>query len=314
MPRFRCDETESKEGYLAEYMSWYDRSQMKSYMCAVFLVFCAATLAAQSADIPPSVLSDDIPASALAGTSLAGPPVPQVHSSDLGFSYSLPSDWEVIAEHPTQPWEQMQGARYAHNAKELLDACVFEVLTAGHPKPASVITVSAMPFDCVKSRISEITDKDLPGIVTGASRAMQKSIKLENPFHGAYTLGTHHMWIERATGAPIAHPEEKGTVETVCTILKRGIACWTTFAGDDAALKTFEQGAVTLEGEAATALIPADVVQHKLLPGAGDEQSGNPDNTKALYLCIGLLAILVVIALLLLMRWRKRRSANETAA
>jgi hypothetical protein len=285
---------------------------MKSVICAALFVLCAVTLAAQSPDIPASVLSNDIPPSVLEGTLLAGPPVPQVHSSDLGFSYSLPSDWEVISEHPTQPWEQMQGARYAHNAKELLDACVFDVLTAGHRKPASIITVSAIPFDCVGSRMSEITDKDLPGIVAGASRAMQKSINLENPFHGVYSLGTHHLWIERATGAPIAHPEEKGTVETVCSLLKRGIACWTTFAGDDAALKTFEQGAVTLEGEAATALIPDDVVQHKLLPGTGDQQSGILDNTKVLYICIGLFAVLAVIAAVLFMRWRKRRSTNAT--
>ncbi len=284
-------------------------------MCAALFVLCAATLVAQSPDIPASVLSDNplaIPPSALDGTILAGPPVLQVHRSDLGFSYSLPSDWEVIAEHPTQPWEQMQGARYAHNAKEMLDACLFDVLTAGHPHPASVITVSAIPFDCVKSRISEITDKDLPVIAAHASQGMQKTIKLENPFHGVYTLGTHSLGIERATGAPIAHPEQKGTVETVCTLLNKGIACWTTFAGDDAALKTFENGAVTLEGEAATALVPADVVQHKLQPGTGDQQPGNPDNTKALFLLIGILAVLAVIAAVLLMRWRKRRSTSAT--
>jgi hypothetical protein len=71
---------------------------MKSFMCAALYVLCAVMLAAQSTDIPPS---------ALYGTSLAGPPVPQVHTSDLGFSYSLPSDWEVVEEHPILPWEKM---------------------------------------------------------------------------------------------------------------------------------------------------------------------------------------------------------------
>ncbi|MGD0682228.1 MAG: hypothetical protein ABR990_09260 [Terracidiphilus sp.] len=278
---------------------------MKTLICAALLVFCAVTFAAQSPDMPPSVLSGnslDIPPSALDGTLLAGPPVAKVHTSDLGFTYSLPSDWTVLSEHPTLPWEQQAAAKYAGSNKEKLDACTVDVLTAGHPHPASIISISAMPFNCIGQYL---TGDYLPSLGAGVSRGLQRSLTVANPAHNTYTLGTHNLWIERATVAPIEHPDQKGTLETVCGILSKAAVCWVAFAADDAALKTFEQGAVTLEGEAATALVPADAMTRKPLPPAGNQILGIRYNTNTLFICIGLFAALFLIAFTLFKRWRQ---------
>jgi hypothetical protein len=52
-------------------------------------------------------------------------------------------------------------------------------------------------------------------------------------------------------------------METVCSVLKKGVVCWMTMAADDAVLQTFENGAVTLDDDAATALVPADALLKK---------------------------------------------------
>ena len=80
-------------------------------------------------------------------------------------------------------------------------------------------------------------------------RASRRVFDISGQVRGAYSLGAHSLWIERSTGALIGHPEVKYTVETVCSILKKGAVCWMTMAADDAALQTFENGAVTLDGE-----------------------------------------------------------------
>jgi len=94
-------------------------------------------------------------------------------------------------------------------------------------------------------------------------RALAKSIQIDNPVTNTYTLGTHSMWIQRATGSLAGHPEIKRTMETVCSVLKKGVVCWMALAVDDATLQTFENGVVTLDGEDATTLVPADALQKK---------------------------------------------------
>jgi hypothetical protein len=64
------------------------------------------------------------------------------------------------------------------------------------------------------------------------------------------------VWIERARGSAKANPELHFSVETACTLLKKGAVCWMTTAADDAAMQTFEHGSVTLDQEAPTALVP----------------------------------------------------------
>ena len=43
----------------------------------------------------------------------------------------------------------------------------------------------------------------------------------------------------------------------------KGVVCWLAVTVDVAALQTFERGAVTLDGEDATALVPVDVLKKK---------------------------------------------------
>jgi len=55
----------------------------------------------------------------------------------------------------------------------------------------------------------------------------------------------------------------KYTVETVCSVLKKGAVCWMTMAANQDALQTFENGAVKLDGEAPATLVPASAFAKK---------------------------------------------------
>ena len=214
---------------------------MKTRIFAALLILCAATLAAQVPATP------------------AGTPAAQAHTSDLGFSYSIPSDWEVVDVNPSLPAVRQKVENEAASEDERKGAaCAQVALTARHGAPVSVIVVVALPFACFGQ---EMTDKDLPDFGSGASEGLKKSFNLANPHRGAYSLGTHSIWIERARGTIIVHADTTYTVETVCSILKKGAVCWMTMAADDAALQTFEHGAVALDDDAATALVPANAFQ-----------------------------------------------------
>jgi hypothetical protein len=139
-------------------------------------------------------------------------------------------------------------------------ACIQVALTARHGTPASVVVVVALPFDCFGQ---QMTEKDLPGFASGASEGLKKTFDISNPVHGAYVMGSHNLWIERATGNLKGHPEVQYTVETVCSILKKGAVCWMDMSADDAALEVFEHGSVTLDGEAPAALVPATAFDKK---------------------------------------------------
>ncbi len=192
---------------------------------------------------------------------LAQAPAAQVQTSDIGFSYSIPADWEVIDTKPTLPAVRQKVENEAASEDERKGAaCAQVALTARHGAPASVVVVVALPYACFGQ---QMTDKDLPDFGSGASKGLKKSFDISGQVRGAYSLGAHSLWIERSTGALIGHLEVKYTVETVCSILKKGAVCWMTIAADDAALQTFEHGAVTLDGEAAPALVPAEAFARK---------------------------------------------------
>jgi hypothetical protein len=220
---------------------------MKTRMFAALLILCAAPLAAQAPTTPDAA-------------SVAAPPVAQAHNSDLGFSYSLPSDWVVVDTKPMLPAALQQAVRNYGSEAEKFAACVQLPLTAHHGNPPSAIVVVGLSFDCMGHTF---TAADLPGIASGVSEGMKKSVEIASPVNSTYTLGTHSMWIQRASGSLIGHPEIKRTMETVCSILKKGVVCLVTMAADDAALQTFESGAVTLDDDAATALVPANALQKK---------------------------------------------------
>ncbi len=224
---------------------------MKNLLFAALLVLCVVPLAAQAPATPDAALAPIPPP----------PPVDaQSHTSDLGFSYNIPPDWDVVDTKPMLPSVLQQAARDYGNEAAKMAACVQLPLTAHHGNPPSAIAVVGLSFDCMGH---SFTAQDLPGIANGVSEGLKKNIQILSPVNNTYTLGTHSMWIERASGSLIGHPEIKRTMETVCSVLKKGVVCWMTMAADDDALATFENGMVTLDGEDATVLVPAGSLQQK---------------------------------------------------
>jgi hypothetical protein len=206
---------------------------MNQPLLVLLMVFCSASLLVQAA---------------------APNPTPESHASDLGFSYSIPTDWEVVDTHPMLPAVKQQQSQTATSEDEKKGIeCVQIALTARHGTPVSVVVVMELPFACFGQ---DMTEKDLPGFAQGASEGLKKSFEISDPVYGAYTLGTHNMWIERAKGVVIGHPDAVYTLEIACSLLKKGAVCWMAMAADNSALKTFENGTVTLDGEAPVALVP----------------------------------------------------------
>ncbi len=185
----------------------------------------------------------------------------ETHSSPLGFSYSLPNDWDVVNTQPTLPEVKKQQSQIASSDEEKKGIqCVQIALTARHGTPASVVVVVALPFACFGQ---QMTEKDLPGFAKGASQGIKRSFVVADPVYGAYTLGTHSFWIERATGTVIGHAQPKYTVEIACSLLEKGAVCWMTMAADSTGLETFEHGAVTLDDDTPVALVPASAFDKK---------------------------------------------------
>jgi len=223
---------------------------MKTRLIAALLILCAATLAAQAPATPAAAPIPPPPP----------PPAAQANTNDLGFSYSLPSDWTVVDTKPMLPVAVQQAARDYGNEAAKMAACLQLPLTARHGDPPSAIAVVGLSFDCMGHTF---TAADLPGIASGVTDGLKKNIEIVNPANNTYTLGTHSMWIERASGSLIGHPEIKRTMETVCSVLKKGVVCWMTMAADNDSLQVFENGTVTLDDDAATALVPVDALQKK---------------------------------------------------
>lgn len=186
---------------------------------------------------------------------------PQTHTSDLGFTYSPPSDWKVVDPEPTLPRVKEQAKQDAASEGEKRGvACAQVGLTARHGDPASVLVIVELPFACFGQTMSA---KDLPGFAQGASDGVKQSFDLSDSVFGAYSLGSHGMWIERARGTPKGHSEAPYTLEIACALLKKGAVCWMAMAANEDALKMFEGGAVALEGDSPTALVPVNAFEKK---------------------------------------------------
>lgn len=214
-----------------------DLPAMKAFLGASLILISAAVSAAQT------------PAAAT-----------QTQASDLGFRYALPSDWEIVNSNPTLGDVKKQAQQNASTDDEKKGvACVQLALTARHGDPASVIVIVALPFACFGQ---SMTPNDLPGFAQGAAEGIKQTFDLTDPSNHDYKLGTHPMWLERAKGVPKGHPEAPPyTVEIACTLLKKGAVCWMAMAADQAALKVFEGGSVSLESDAPTALVPSSAFQ-----------------------------------------------------
>jgi hypothetical protein len=181
------------------------------------------------------------------------------YASDLGFSYDLPSGWDVIETQASLAQARQQASQNTatEQGKKALD-CLQMGRTARHE--ASVILDFALPFDCFGE---QLTEKDMPSFADQASQGIKLSFDIGDPAYGAYALGSHNLWIERVKGALKGQTATSFTIEIACTVLKKAAVCWMTMAGDDAALKTFEHGAVSLDGEAPVTLVPATAFDKK---------------------------------------------------
>jgi hypothetical protein len=249
-------------------MIMVDWRQMKARQFTTLLFLCSAALLTQpsvatppTAQTPHPTPTTSAPISAPAAQLPAAAPGMQIHTSDYGFSYSIPLDWEIIDTKPMMPvvQEQLTQKETSESGKKGA-ACIQIVMLARHGSPKSVIEAVVLPFDCYGK---SLTDTDLPSFAGGVAKGLKKSFDISDPVYGAYTLGAHSFWIARATGTYIDHPEVKRTIETVCTLLKKGAVCWMALAADLDALQTFEQGAVTLEGKAEPTLVPPGALQKK---------------------------------------------------
>ncbi len=215
----------------------------------VLLLFSCLPLAAQApATSPSSTTKPSQPAT----TAHETPHPPSVQDSDLGFAFSLSSDWQFVppASAPTVivPYPKVVGPPKG-------DACVRVVLTAARGTPASSVVVTALPFSCYGQTM---TADDLANLGAGAMEGLKEAFNITDPVLSNYILGKRAVWIERAKGAPKAHPADSYTFETACTILTKGAVCWTAMAADAASLRAFEKATVSLEGEHFAALVPAD--------------------------------------------------------
>jgi hypothetical protein len=161
----------------------------------------------------------------------------------------------------TLPAAQQQAQQSAATEVEKRGAaCTQIALSARHGRPASTVVAVVLPFACLGADMSE---RDLPGMGSGAMEGIQQNFDVSESDFGVYSLGSHGVWIERTKGTLKGHPEANYTVETVCSILKKGAVCWMAIAADDAALQTFEHGAVTLDGEDPAPLVPANAFVKK---------------------------------------------------
>jgi hypothetical protein len=122
------------------------------------------------------------------------------------------------------------------------------------------VVIVALPFDCFGQHY---TDADLPAFAATMAESLKKGWKISDPVFGTYSLGAHSLWIERASGSLLEHPEDRKRLELVCSMLKNGAVCWMGFVESEADLKTFEQGAVSLDGESSPALVPASAFAKK---------------------------------------------------
>lgn len=203
----------------------------------------------------------------LSGASLlaqAPAPAAETHTSDLGFSYTLPADWQVMEAPSTLPQVKQQQSDAASSETEKKGIqCVQIAFTARHGSPGSVIVVVQLPEACFGQ---PITDKDLPGFANGAMQNIRQTLVLSDPVYGSYTLGAHDLQIERVTGVVIGQPQTHYTVEITCGVLKKGAVCWMAMAADHADLAAFEHGKVALDGEPPVDLVPASAFAQKPAP------------------------------------------------
>jgi len=191
----------------------------------------------------------------------AVPATPVVFTSDAGFSFSYPSDWAVIDSKPMMPAIQLKANQDAESdmEKKGID-CTQISLLLRHGSPASSIVVLVLPYGCLSGALSP---SDLAATASGIAEGLKKSMDLSDPIYGAYKLGSHDLWIERAQATPKDHPDQPFIIEVVSVMLKKGMVCWMGFARDEAALKALNEAQIVLDGDTPAALVPSTALAQK---------------------------------------------------
>lgn len=180
----------------------------------------------------------------------------QVENKDIGFSFSLPGEWELVAA-PALPAQQQKEEQKAPIAEDRQGvACIDIPLTAQRGKPASVVAIVELPFACFGQKMKY---DDLPGFGQGATEGLKRTLDIIAPITASYRLAGHRIWIERAKATPKGKTTPEFTVEIACTVLEKGAVCWLAQAADAAGLQAFEHASVTLDGRNAGAIVPRDV-------------------------------------------------------
>jgi len=224
---------------------------MKSFPLFAALFAATASLLAQSpepaANVPPSAPSDSAPLTTKTFE----------FKDDAGisyFSYAYPSNWEVQDSKPVMPAVRLKVEQGAQSESEKKGAeCTQLALLLREPTLKSSIIVVALPFACAGPAV---TENELPAVATGVSEGVKKGFNISNEVYGAYKLGKHSFWAERAQATSKDHPEVTSTVETACTILKKAMVCWMGFARNQDAINVLESGQTSLEGDTPSALVP----------------------------------------------------------
>ena len=185
---------------------------------------------------------------------------PQAHSP-IGFTYSLPDDWQLVTPDPAPPRPRLPENMPEEVRKGL--ACVDMPLAAGHGNPRSAVVVVTLPFDCYGETMSE---GDLEVWGSAWLEGLKTRFDFTGPIETTYELAGHTLWIERVKATPKAKTAPSFTLETACTLLKKGAVCWMVQAADAEGLAAFEQSPVSLEGAVAQRLVPAGVFQKIATP------------------------------------------------
>jgi hypothetical protein len=227
---------------------------MRTKTLLVFLLSGAVHVAAQR----PAAQPAGVPAaekSTPATDKAASPAEQPIFKSEGDFSYNYPADWNVVDMKPMLPVQRLKAEQDAKSDLERRGAdCADVQLTIRHGNPASVILIMFLEYKCLGL---ELKESDLGSTGLGIAQGLTKSFNVKDPKYGAYNLGKHAFWIERADGTPVNHPEREYRLETACTLLKKGLTCWLAMAGTPDAIATFEASKVSLEGDSPEVLVPA---------------------------------------------------------
>ena len=227
-------------------------------MRSKILLFCLLSgticVAGQSPAVQPSGVPPGEKSAPVADKAASAAESP-IFKSEGDFSYHYPADWDVVDMKPMLPVQRLKAEQDAKSDMERKGAeCADVQLTVRHGDPASVILIMFLEYKCLGL---ELKESDLGSTGMGIAQGLTKSFNVKDPKYGAYSLGRHAFWIERADGAPVSHPEHQYRLETACTLLKKGLACWLAMAGTPDAIATFESSKVSLEGDSPAALVPA---------------------------------------------------------